>query len=289
MSPAPGDRVVVRHLLQTGAATDVIGRLVDDGDPVIVERDGAEHVISRSAIIAIKTVPPRPVRASEIRSLDLARARGWWSVEREWIDGWLCRAAPGIAGHRANCATPLHPDATLARLDGPRAWFAARGLPLRLSLSDRLIRGAPELGHLTDVLTRPAIGGSDAGVDVESRPDSAWLAATAADESLVTAVDGAALFASIRHAGTTVAAGRLAVTADAAGNRWGGIASVAVAPDRRRRGLATRIMTVLSGVAAEAGADRLYLEVERENAAASALYRGLGFVAHHGYGYWTEP
>ena len=86
--PAPGDRVVVRRLLPSGQASDVLGTLVSDGDPLIVraDRDGAEHAIPRAEIVRAKSVPPRPVRASEIRSLDLARARSWWSVEREWID-----------------------------------------------------------------------------------------------------------------------------------------------------------------------------------------------------------
>ncbi|GIZ97766.1 hypothetical protein TTY48_23780 [Tsukamurella sp. TY48] len=288
MSPVSGDRVVVRHLLDTGAATDVIGRLVADGDPVVVERDGTEHVIARSAIVAMKTVPPRPVRASEIRSLDLARARGWLSLEHAWVDGWFCRAAPGVPGNRATCAAPLHPDASLDRLAGPRAWFAERGVPLRLTVSDRLIRGAPPLDQQTDVLTGPAAAGPADGVGLADGPDAGWLSLVGTPASLVTAVDGAVRFASIVDGGATVAAGRVAITADAAGNLWGGIGSVTVASAHRRQGLATRVMAALGAAAAEAGASRVYLEVVRDNDAAQALYRGLGFTVHHGYGYWTE-
>ena len=135
--PAPGDRVVIRRLLPSGQAADVLGTLLSDGDPLIVraDRDGAEHAIPRDEIVRAKTVPPRPVRASEIRSLDLARARSWWSVEREWIDGWLCRAAPGLRGNRASSAAALHPDASAADLPAVREWFAQRGLPLRLEVS----------------------------------------------------------------------------------------------------------------------------------------------------------
>lgn len=294
--PAVGDRVVVRRLLPSGQAADVIGTLLSDGDPLLVraDRDGAEHVIARAEIVRAKTVPPRPVRASEIRSLDLARARSWWSVEREWVDGWLCRAAPGLPGHRANAAAPLHPDAALDRLDGVRAWYAARDLPLRLMLSERVLPGSAGLAPVdqpTDVLTAPAgSGGADPGVRFATDPDADWLALTGTATPLVTSVDGVALFAALDGPdGTPVAAARLAIAADAAGTAWGGISSMTVAPEHRRRGLATRLLGALRSRAADAGARRVFLEVTHENAAARAVYGAAGFARHHGYHYWVEP
>ncbi|MCS3778790.1 GNAT family N-acetyltransferase [Tsukamurella ocularis] len=293
--PAPGDRVVVRRLLPSGQATDVIGTLLSDGDPLVVraDRDGAEHVIPRTGIVRWKTVPERPVRASEIRSLDLARARSWWSVEREWIDGWLCRAAVGLPGHRANAAAPLHPDASLDRLGGVRAWYAARGLPMRLTVSDRALPGAAGLAPVvqpTEVLTAPAVAdGADPEIRFASAPDAAWLALTGTAEPLVASVDGAAFFASIAGPdGVPVAAGRLALTADAAGTVWGGVGSMAVAPDHRRQGLATRLLGAARARAADEGATRVFLEVTLENTGARELYRRAGFTHHHGYHYWAE-
>ncbi|WP_019202056.1 GNAT family N-acetyltransferase [Tsukamurella sp. 1534] len=287
-APQAGDRVVVRHLLPDGRATDVVGHLIDGGDPLIVERDGARHVIARDAVVAFKAVPPKPVRASEIRSLDLARARGWWSLEREWVDGWLCRAAPGLTGDRANSAAPLHPDASLDRLDGVRAWYAERRLPVRLSTSDRLLRGAPALARTTDVLTAPSGGTADAGVVLAASPGADWLRLSGAAAALAASAEGTVGFASIVEDGETVATARLAVTADAAGTQWGGVSAVTVAERHRRRGLASRIMAAVSARAAEEGAARLYLEVLQDNPAAHALYAGLGFTRHHSYGYWTD-
>lgn len=285
----------MRRLLPSGQASDVIGTLISDGDPLIVrsDRDGAEHLIDRNAIVRWKAVPPRPVRASEIRSLDLARARSWWSVEREWIDGWLCRAAPGLEGHRANAAAPLHPDASLERLDGVRAWYAARDLPLRLTLSERVLPGAASLAPViqpTEVLTAPADPGpADPQVRFVADPDAAWLALTGTAPPLVTSVDGAVLFATIDGPdGAPAAAGRLALTADAAGAVWGGIGSMAVAPAHRRRGLATRLLGALRARAAQEGAARVFLEVMKANSAARSLYDGAGFTRHHGYHYWAE-
>ncbi|GAA1081719.1 GNAT family N-acetyltransferase [Tsukamurella spumae] len=292
--PRPGDRVVVRRLLPSGQASDVIGTLVSDGEPLVVEREGQRITVPRADIVAYKGVPPKPVRASEIRSLDLARARSWWSVEREWIDGWLCRAAPGIAGNRASCAAPLHPDASLERLDGVRAWYAVRGLPVHLTLSDRLLRGARERSPVlqpTDVLVAPAGGPEpDGTVDIVDVPSAAWLARTGTDAALVTSVVGRARFAAVPGPdGAPIAAGRLTLTADAAGTVWGGLGSMAVAPEYRRRGLASRLVHALRSEAGRAGADRVFLEVTHENAGAQALYRGLGFSPHHSYHYWTAP
>ncbi|KXP11459.1 hypothetical protein AXK57_09020 [Tsukamurella pulmonis] len=292
--PVPGDRVVVRRLLPSGQASDVIGTLLADGDALLVraDRDGAEHLIPRADVVRAKTVPPRPVRASEIRSLDLARARSWWSMEREWVDGWLCRAAPGVPGNRASCAAPLHPDASLDRLDRLRAWYAERGLPLHLTLSDRLLRGATALAPVvqpTDVLTAPATAGTESDVRFADAPDRTWLALTGAAEPLVTSVDGTALFATLMDTGgAPVAAGRLALIADAAGTLWGALGSMAVSPAHRRRGHATRLLAALRARAAQRGAQRVFLEVTHENTAARSLYRANGFVRHHGYHYWTE-
>jgi [ribosomal protein S18]-alanine N-acetyltransferase len=55
------------------------------------------------------------------------------------------------------------------------------------------------------------------------------------------------------------------------------ILSVGVCDAARRRGVATQILVEAAGRSAAAGAAKLFLEVGRENAAALALYRKLGF------------
>lgn len=59
--PEPGKRVVVRHLLPTGQATDALGELLSADDEVVVV-DGKRGIerIRRSDIIAAKPVPPPP-------------------------------------------------------------------------------------------------------------------------------------------------------------------------------------------------------------------------------------
>ncbi|HEX3495838.1 MAG TPA: ribosomal protein S18-alanine N-acetyltransferase [Methylocella sp.] len=55
------------------------------------------------------------------------------------------------------------------------------------------------------------------------------------------------------------------------------ILTIAVAPEWRRRGIATSLLTPHMAGLAAVGIDRLFLEVDAENAAARALYANFGF------------
>ena len=55
------------------------------------------------------------------------------------------------------------------------------------------------------------------------------------------------------------------------------ILTVGVAPWARRRGVGQALMTAAIGVARQAGAEMMFLEVDVANAAAVVLYEGLGF------------
>lgn len=56
------------------------------------------------------------------------------------------------------------------------------------------------------------------------------------------------------------------------------ILTLAVAPNARRRGVATRLVKALCAAAAAAGAGEMLLEVAVTNAGARALYASLGFL-----------
>jgi N-acetylglutamate synthase len=71
--------------------------------------------------------------------------------------------------------------------------------------------------------------------------------------------------------------------------RWAGFAAIEVAPEHRRQGLATAVMAELARKALDEGASAAYLQVERDNEAARALYDGMGFADHHAYHYRTAP
>ncbi len=59
-----GGRVVVRHRLPDGRATDVLGELVAlDGERLAVRRAGGERVeVAVADVVAARPVPPAPAR-----------------------------------------------------------------------------------------------------------------------------------------------------------------------------------------------------------------------------------
>jgi ribosomal protein S18 acetylase RimI-like enzyme len=63
------------------------------------------------------------------------------------------------------------------------------------------------------------------------------------------------------------------------------VAAVEVVPERRREGLARRIVDTALAWATERGADKAYLQTMRDNTAAIALYEPYGFADHHEYRY----
>ena len=59
--PEPGRRVVVRHLLPSGQATDALGELLSaDATTVVVDGKRGIERIAVGDIIAAKEVPPAP-------------------------------------------------------------------------------------------------------------------------------------------------------------------------------------------------------------------------------------
>jgi ribosomal-protein-alanine N-acetyltransferase len=56
------------------------------------------------------------------------------------------------------------------------------------------------------------------------------------------------------------------------------ILTLAVPPALRRQGVGRALLAAATGLAAEAGAESMFLEVAEDNAAARALYLGAGFV-----------
>lgn len=201
---AVGMRVVVRRHLEAGQSshlyTDVIGHVVELEPELVVARESGEQVRIPDADIAVlKVIPPRPVRARDIRAHEYAGALAWPGTEYELVDGWFCRAGDDWS-YRGDSAVPVLPWASCSELDGVRDWYAARGLPLRLVDVERLVRsdqmmlgGAPvdpariRAGRellLCTADSRDLLAGVDATFPADTRPavtlaehpDDDWLA-----------------------------------------------------------------------------------------------------------------
>lgn len=185
-----GTRVVVRRHLAPGETshlyTDVIGHVTELDPELVVRRESGEDVRIPDADIAVlKVVPPRPVRARDIRAHEYAGALAWPGTEYEIVDGWFCRAGDDWS-YRRGSAVPVLPWADCADLDGVRDWYAARGLPLRIVDVERLattgqmmldgrpvdparIRADREL-HLCTADSRELLDIVDAAFPPDSRP-----------------------------------------------------------------------------------------------------------------------
>jgi len=137
----------------------------------------------------------------------------------------------------------------------------------------------------------------DHRVRLSRTPDAGWLSlhpragklrGAAADAALKVLTGGPSVwFATVpgnSGSGAPGAIGRCVID-----GRWAGFAAMEVAPERRREGLATAVMAELAREALAEGASAAYLQVESDNAAARALYDGLGFADHHAYHYRRAP
>ena len=264
-----------------------------------------------------------PVAYAEQRAADC-----WPPLESARVGEWLLRASAGFSA-RANSALlvgdpGLSVDAALAEVE---AFYAARGLPVwaqavagsveREQLDERgwvtarpgeadtafLLTGA---GRALRLLGRERTGGDAAPtVLLTERATPDWLAgdprALASPDAALGVLEGPeeVVFARVPSGspdgGTSrtgsapaLAAGRAALTRTPA-DTWVGVTDVRVAPEHRRRGLASTVLRELLGWAAERGATTAYLQVREDNAAALALYRRLGFEPHHSYAYRRPP
>lgn len=286
--------------------TDTVGVLTswDDGVLLITRRTGERVRIEESALVAGKVVPAAPARrrgpAASYEELARVAARAWRPVESERLGDWELRAAGGFT-RRANSVLPLgDPGMPLDEaLTVVRDWYAARGLPAYLQTStgaegtQELLCAELETRGWTREVTAELWTGALAPLADREAPevtlsrtaDAAWLGRYQrkgmSEVALRVLGSGPSVwFATVAGAeGEPPAAiGRCVVD-----GRWAGFAAVEVAPEHRRRGLATAVMAALADRALTEGASAAWLQVEADNTAARTLYTGLGFAPHHAY------
>jgi N-acetylglutamate synthase len=222
-------------------------------------------------------------------------ARSWPPAVARRADGWLLRSTPELDRGRLNSALPLRADPDLAPvLD----FYAALGRPAQVQLAP--IAGHPRLVRRLDaegwgarwptaVMRAPTAAAPRAEVELLGAPERHWLDAWAECEgrddvgvhadSVLARLAGRAAYALHSHAvGIAVSEGSRA-----------GLFCIAVAATHRRRGLGSAVVRALVGWAHSRGAREAYLEVERRNEPAVALYRSLGFTVAYDYVHRVAP
>jgi N-acetylglutamate synthase len=166
-------------------------------------------------------------------------------LARDVDEGWLRRYNRSGGGDGGPWRDP-GPEVRAVLTAGPSVWFA--------SVPDDGGAGA-----------RPGAAHAESDTSPESDPEGTTAGAGAG--------------------GTAGAATRvpLAIGRCVVDGRWAGFMAVEVAPEARRQGLATAVMTALARQALAEGASAAWLQVESDNAAARALYDPMGFDVHHVY------
>lgn len=249
------------------------------------------------------TAAPAP---ADVEAIERATVAAVAPVGREELDGWLLPFDASTVG-RAKSAVPLRHagrdpaivaaiEARYAAQDLP-AWFRVADVPALAAVRDELARrgyrpGRPTLVQMAASETVRRVS-TQAPAECSATPDRSW-AGLYLGEGL-DPVDGAnrvrilsrtpgAVYACMREGGDAVAGG-----VGAFDFGWASVHGMRTQLARRGQGLAARVLATLAGVALERGMQRMFLQVEAENAAALALYRRAGFVTAWEYRYWQQP
>lgn len=234
--------------------------------------------------------------------LERACADAWPALVDEPLGQWRLRAAGGFTG-RANSALTLGDPGVPVReaLTQVEAFAGANGIPARA----HVVTGAPVEAELaragwrvdaeypgggeSTVMTGPLVSGPvPEGAVISAEPPPDWWplvvgsrTPTSAQRHVLAGMPGVGFGTMIKDS-EVVGVVRGAVVGDLLH-----IARLAVAPARRRQGLAAGLLAALADWARQRGARRCALQVTWHNAGAVSLYAKLGCRPHHRYRYWT--
>ena len=241
--------------------------------------------------------------------LEALSAAAWPAETIETIEGWRLGFTGGVT-RRANSVQSLEwtGKALGTAIDEAERRYHARDLPPCFKISPA--SQPPELAHAlaergyraegeADVLIAEAPTSNNplpAGLAVRllDTPEPRWIEAAwpaserGGDIPVLLALVGRIVPPSVfvtAELDDAPAGAALAVAEGA----WAGITGVNTLPAFRRRGVARAMMDGFGAWARERGAGSIYLQVERGNAPARALYEGLGYQSAYSYHYLVAP
>jgi ribosomal protein S18 acetylase RimI-like enzyme len=305
-----GARVALRHRIgeRDGRPlfTDAVGELAAEGaDAVVVQTRRGPVRVERSAVVAVRAVPPAPPRRAPLAAivrLEGLCADAWPAQVEQPLGAWRLRAAGDYTG-RANSALALgDPGLPMAlALDEVCRFARAHGVPPRVQVPvgspwDHAVAAEGwvlNVGHAkgaeVSVLVAPVAAlepSPGLRIELPPRPTADWWQfavggpPTPAQERVLAGAPDTA-FGTLREPGGAVLGQvRAAVVADHVH-----VSMLEVVPAARRRGLATALLAAAGIWGRERGARWAVLQVALQNGGARVLYDRLGYVEHHRYRY----
>lgn len=313
-----GRRVVVRHRVGD-KQTDAVGQLSVDGADLVVQTRRGPVRVARSAVTAVRAVPPAPPRRaslSAITRLEGLCAEAWPALVDERLGAWRLRAAGGFTA-RANSALAIGDPGmpTAAALATVRAFAERHGIPPRVQAPvgspwDKAVAGQGwvlDVGHAAGALVSvqvadlarlavgvpggPADSSAAEGVSVEvGEPTEAWWRLvlsgppTPAQRHVLAGSCADVVALTMVSARGPLACVRVVIVEDHLH-----LSVLTVDPAARRRGHGTALVAAAARWGRERGARWGVLQVAVHNTAARALYAGTGWTEHHRYRYLVPP
>jgi N-acetylglutamate synthase len=242
-----------------------------------------------------------------VRGLQERAARALPAERVEHIGGWWLRYAPSSSWW-AGTVLP-HADAgpgeLVRRVVDAEKFYARHGVTARFQISPQVCPGGlgtllAERGYhrespmsLRVASTASVLGQaptSSLRIEVNNLPTDAWFEVwhavhghggdTRSEREMLDRVDRPCAYACAMSGGDLVAVGRAV-----ADTGWAGVFGMATLSGARGKGAARNVLAALADWAGGQAADRMYLQVERDNMPALRLYERTGFSEVSGYHY----
>lgn len=229
-------------------------------------------------------------------TIERSAVDAWPATTSLRAHGWLLRHTPSVGRRRSNSALPPAGPTTGSMIGEIESFYAGRNRPTLIQVSpaelhtelDGLLAGRGYESHTPTLVLAASVdsvpGETPLTTSIHSRPSTEWLALfhhggyDKAADSILPRIAAPVGFVVARASDSPAGIGMFVVS-----GTWAGVFCMATAPAARRRGIATAVLRAGARWAASNGARNLYLQVEKGNAAARALYAGLGFELSHSY------